>query len=313
MKTCSFLFATALSVALFSGASFGAPQSPASDDELAALLQVPSTPFPEAATLPDYMLSRPVPLTGAEKESLDMANEWAARYAKPMLLGSGKLVWMYGVSRPTIVGAPMQVCDVELQPGELVNEVLVGDTARWHVEIGRAGDSAGDVPHIFIKPLDSGLETTAVITTDRRVYHLRLVSQSKKYTPYVGFLYPEDQFRQSSPLVSRRDSLPLSGQSVPRGSSHDLSNLSFDYAVHGEAKWRPEQVYDDGKQTFLRLPATTRTMPILLARGSRVQDLLVNYRVQGTTITVDGVFDHLVLLLGAGKEQEIVDVRRKNG
>lgn len=84
--------------------TWGAAQS---EDELAALLQTPSTPFPEAATLPDYMLSRPVPLTGAEKESLNMANEWAKKYAKPMLLGNGKLVWMYGVSRPTIVGAPM--------------------------------------------------------------------------------------------------------------------------------------------------------------------------------------------------------------
>lgn len=290
--------------------AWGAAQS---DDELAALLQTPSTPFPEAATLPDYMLSRPVPLTGAERESLNMANEWAKKYAKPMLLGNGKLVWMYGVSRPTIVGAPMQVCDVELQPGEQINEILVGDTARWHVEIGRAGHSSGNIPHVFVKPLDSGLETTAVITTDRRVYHLRLISQSKRYTPYVGFLYPEDQFRQSSPLVSRRDSQPLDGTGTASGGAHDLSNLSFDYVVRGDAKWRPEQVYDDGKQTFLRLPAATHTMPILLARDARSHDLLVNYRVQGTTFTVDGVFDHLVLLLGVGKEQEVVDVRRNHG
>ena len=290
--------------------TWGAAQS---EDELAALLQTPSTPFPEAATLPDYMLSRPVPLTGAEKESLNMANEWAKKYAKPMLLGNGKLVWMYGVSRPTIVGAPMQVCDVELQPGEQINEILVGDTARWHVEIGRAGHSSGNVPHVFVKPLDSGLETTAVITTDRRVYHLRLISQSKRYTPYVGFLYPEDQFRQSSPLVSRRDSLPLDGTGVAQGGVHDLSNLSFNYSIRGDAKWRPEQVYDDGKQTFLRLPPSTQNMPILLARDSRSNDLLVNYRVQGTTFTVDGVFDHLVLLLGVGTDQEVVDVRRNHG
>lgn len=54
-------------------------------------------------------------------------------------------------------------------------------------------------------------------------------------------------------------------------------------------------------------------MPILLARDARSHDLLVNYRVQGTTFTVDGVFDHLVLLLGVGKEQEVVDVRRNHG
>ena len=143
------------------------------------------------------------------------------------------------------------------------------------------------------------------------MYHLRLVSQSKKYTPYVGFLYPEDQFRQSSPLVSRRDSLPLDGKSVSRGGAHDLSNLSFNYTVKGDAKWRPEQVYDDGRQTILRLPVGTRDMPILLARDSRSNDLLVNYRVQGTTFTVDGVFDHLVLLLGVGNDQELVDVRRQ--
>ena len=113
--------------------------------------------------------------------------------------------------------------------------------------------------------------------------------------------------------MSRRDSLPLDGTGTASGGAHDLSNLSFDYVVRGDAKWRPEQVYDDGKQTFLRLPAATHTMPILLARDARSHDLLVNFRVQGTTFTVDGVFDHLVLLLGVGKEQEVVDVRRNHG
>ena len=146
---------------------------------------------PEAPPLPSDFLNAPdflgpdtVPLSRRERDALRLTRDWSGRGPMPVLSSSGKLIYVHGASQPTILASPMQVCDVELQPGEKVNEVIVGDSARWMVETG----NAGNVAHLFIKPVDAGLETSAVITTDRRVYHLRLVSQRSGHTPYVGFV-----------------------------------------------------------------------------------------------------------------------------
>ena len=47
------------------------------------------------------------------------------------------------------------------------------------------------------------METSAVITTDRRVYHLRLISRKTDFTPYVGFLYPDDLKAQVAADLAR--------------------------------------------------------------------------------------------------------------
>ena len=78
---------------------------------------------------------------------------------------------------PTIITAPLQVTDIELQRGERLNEIVIGDTARWQIDSGTHGDTA----HIFVKPIDSALETNAVVTTDRRVYHFKLLSRQHDY------------------------------------------------------------------------------------------------------------------------------------
>ena len=113
---------------------------------------------------PDFLGPDTVPLSRRERDALRLTRDWSGRGPAPVLSPSGKLIYVHGASQPTILASPMQVCDVELQPGERVNEVIVGDSARWMVETG----NAGNVAHLFIKPVDAGLETSAVITTDRR-------------------------------------------------------------------------------------------------------------------------------------------------
>jgi type IV secretory pathway VirB9-like protein len=47
---------------------------------------------------------------------------------------NGSIRFLYGAQQPSIVCAVLQVCDVALQPGEQVNSINLGDTARWTVE-----------------------------------------------------------------------------------------------------------------------------------------------------------------------------------
>ena len=259
----------------------------------------------------DYINPKVVPLNDMEKMALRLSSDWSLRSVEPTLADGGKVVFVHGASLPTIIAAPLQVSNVELQAGETVNEIVVGDSARWMVASGAAGTGPGSTVHLFIKPVDAGLETSAVITTDRRVYHLRLVSQRSGHTPYVGFLYSDELLHQAAQKRAKdaRDrewaSTSLDGKPI------DLSALNFNYEVKGKAAWKPERVYDDGQQTFIRLPEKSKSgeMPVLLVRKGS-QDVLVNYRVKEQAMIVDGLFERIALVIGVGGDQEKVEIIR---
>src|SRR5690606_7036773 len=80
----------------------------------------------------------------------------------------------------------------ELQPGEQVNSIHLGDQARWLIEPAVTGQGSAEVQHLIVKPLDVGLETSLVVTTNRRTYHMRLRSHRRDFMPRVSFNYPED-------------------------------------------------------------------------------------------------------------------------
>lgn len=255
-----------------------------------------------------FLSSMVVPLNQKERRALDLSQKWTGSGPDPYMVG-GKLVYVHGGGGiPTIIAAPMRVCDVELQAGESVNEVVLGDSSRWMVEPG----SAGNTTHLFIKPVDAGLETSVVITTDRRVYHLRLVSHHSDHMPYVGFTYSGDIQRMavSQKQTEAKDkewkSTEIDGQYI------DLSNLNFNYEIRGKAAWKPERVYDDSVKTYIRLPGSVRSgeMPVLLVKKGDM-DVLVNYRVKGTTMMVDGLFEEIALVVGVDDDQESIEIRRK--
>ena len=259
----------------------------------------------------DYISPKVVPLTNQEKQALHLSGSWSRQSVEPVLAGGGKVVFVHGASLPTIVASPMQVCDVELEPGETIHEIVVGDSARWMVDSGSVGSGGGAISHLFIKPVDAGLESSAVVTTNRRAYHLRLVSQRTGHTPYVGFLYSETLKQQTATKQAREAKEKEWNSTTIDGIQTDLSALNFNYEVKGKASWKPERVYDDGRQTIIRLPAKTASgeMPILLVRKGK-QEVLVNYRVKDSALVVDGLFERIALVIGVGGEQEKVEVIR---
>ena len=270
-----------------------------------SLLALPAV----AAYGADYLSPELTPLSAKEQRVMGLIRNWSDSggvAGSQSYMQGGKLVYVHGASGgiPTIIAAPLQVVDVELEPGETVNEIVVGDSARWQVESGRAGAST----HLFIKPIDVGLESSAVVTTDRRVYHLRLISRKADFTPYVGFVYASDLQAQLA-ATKAQEKRTKTWQTTDTGV--DLSNLNFGYELSGSAPWKPEQVYDDGRKMYIQLPSSTGSgeMPALLVKKGQ-KDVLVNYRVKGLTIEVDGLFPHLALVVGVGRSQELVEIRK---
>ena len=69
-------------------------------------------------------------------------------------------------------------------------------------------------------------------------------------------------------------------------------------------------MFDDGQKIYIHLPRKATELPVLLAKKNG-ENVLVNYRVDGKTLVVDGLFDNISLLLGVGSKKEEVRIIRK--
>lgn len=259
-------------------------------------------------------------LTPQEKSALGISQKWqkaSATGIKPVDAADGYVRFIYGAQQPSIVCAVLQVCDIALQPGEQVNNINLGDSARWIVDPAVTGSGATEVQHLVIKPMDVGLETTLFVTTNRRSYYFKLRSHRTEYMPQVAFTYPEDAAAKWEALRSReqaqvkRDTIPSTGEY--------LGNLSFNYEVSGKAAWKPVRVYNDGRKTIIEMPEVmnqTEAPTLLVVRkdGGWFKDAetaMVNYRVQSNRFIVDSVFDKAILISGVGKSQDKITITRE--
>jgi type IV secretion system protein VirB9 len=258
-------------------------------------------------------------LTNREKAALAIAKRWqdgGPAAGMPTAGSDGTIRFTFGTIHPSIVCAVLQICDVELQQGEIVNSINIGDAARWFVEPAITGAGASETQHLIIKPQDVGLETSLVVTTNRRTYHFLLRSHRSQFMPRVAFSYPEDAaakwdaLRNREIKEKREATLPQTGEY--------MGDLNFDYAVTGEARWKPIRVYNDGRKTIIQMStamAQTEAPTLLVVRkdGGVFTDeetVMVNYRVQGDRYIVDSVFDKAILIAGIGSNQDRVTIKK---
>jgi type IV secretion system protein TrbG len=258
-------------------------------------------------------------MTRQELAAVAIGKKWQeGQDVKPFQGADGSINWPYlpGKQYP-VMCAVLQVCDVALQPGENVNGLNVGDP-RYTVEPAVTGSGSSQVIHLILKPLDVGLDTTLVLTTDRRTYHFRLRSSRTQLMPFVSFTYPEtamakwDAIKAHETQVRQENTIPQTGEY--------LGNLNFNYSVDGSARWKPVRVYNDGRKTIIEMPSTmqqSEAPALLVVRkdGGMFTDAetqMVNYRVQGDRYIVDTIFDKAILVSGVGSSQDKVTITRGN-
>jgi len=243
-------------------------------------------------------------LTPQEKAAVAIAQKWQVASAtgmKPVAGPEGSVRFVFGAQQINVVCAVLQICDIELQPGEQVNNLNVGDP-RFTVEPSISGVGAGEVQHLIIKPLDVGLDTSLVVTTNRRTYHIRLRSHRTEFMPRVGFTYTEDAVAKWD-AIRTREVKEKQERTIPKTGEY-LGDLNFNYEVTGSAAWKPIRVYNDGTKTILQMPtamAQTEAPTLLVVRkdGGLFTDdetVMVNYRVQGDRYIVDTIFDKAILI-----------------
>lgn len=288
----------------------------------AAMLLIGSSEATTETELANQFFSAANPkLTPQEKAGLDISRQWIASTSasvKPVPGPDGTIRFLYGQSQPSIVCAVLQVCDVELEPGEQVSSVNLGDAVRWLVEPALSGAGADAIQHLVIKPLDVGLETSLMVTTDRRTYHLRLRSHRTEYMPRVAFSYPESA-EQKWATMKKRTAAAQTRTESPTRSQEYLGTLDFGYRISGNAPFKPVRVYNDGVKTIIEMPSTfsqgeAPTLLVVRDSGSAFRkdtQEMVNYRLQDGRYVVDTIFEKAVLVTGVGTGQRKITIERR--
>lgn len=263
------------------------------------------------------LASKPIRLDAKEKHGLALAEKWKNNQDNPTPAADGSVKYLFGATIPTLVCAPLQVCIIRLQPGEIVNpEALhAGDTARWLIIPAVVGSSGeGETTTIVVKPTEPGLETNLYIPTNRREYNIILKSARKQWMPAISFNYPDDAKRA---WESYRKEQTRAVHASTLATGENVAALNFSFRLGGDnPKWKPQRVYTDGVKTYIQFGSVQFNdgAPALVELGKKdgvfsgPKTQLVNYRLIGDRYVVDKVLNRAALISGVGGEQEKVTI-----
>lgn len=276
-----------------------------------AAQEVPSLDRASQITAQPVSVITPTKVTLSKKEAhgVALASEWMENPDKPRMDDDGSVRYLFGATLPTLVCAPMQICAIRLQPGEVVNKIDAADAVRWKFSPSVTGVGAGAITEIIVKVKDAGLEQSIRVATDRRAYTIKLVSTTKSWMPALSFDYPDEvQSEWDAYAAERRKT--LTATTLPTGQT--FGELSFNYRISGDKPaWMPLRVYSDGAKTYIQFPPSigASEAPALVALDGG-DEQIVNYRVQGDRYVVDKVIERAALIAGVGRKQERVTITR---
>ena len=279
---------------------------------------VRATPLPEKSEpQPNTASAELVPQDDPEVQAAIRA--WKGGQSAPIIRTSEFIQYPYGLTEAIVTCEPLRVCDVELDAGEEIQNVSIGDSSRWLVHPAFSGARETLTPHVMVKPTEYGIVTNAIVTTNRRTYYLGLVSKANGDpgdVRRVKFYYPLDLVEQANGTFRAKATVThrAPDSTVARGPSLAADRLSFGYEIVGGQglPWRPIRVFDDGQHVYIQMPTALQASeaPALLVQ-SRGESALVNYRVRLPYYVVDRLFDTAVLIVGVGRHQDRVTIQRK--
>ncbi len=197
---------------------------------------------------------------------------------------------------------------IQFEPGEEMLEVpYISEPDVWRLSRGIGIKDGQDTQYLIIKPDYSGLISTLIVITNRRVYQMELKSYKDHYMPTVKWIYPQTVSDSQSWInwQQKKDN-----KAVLELKGTNIEFCSFDYKITHPLKkpvWCPELVYDDGKFTYIVLDRTAlhTSMPTAFI-GSRK---LVNTQVNKNVIIINQLIKKVTLRLG--KEKVTVTKKKK--
>lgn len=274
--------------------------------------EIPYLPVEATVEPPEVAVPRPVArhapaLSG--RRAIAAANAAARAPSREDDFVGGVQLFAWSPGRVFEVwAAPLRVTTLSLGVGEVLVAKAAGDTVRWQIGEAVSGEGASLRTHVLLKPLERGLETNLVLTTNRRVYLINLKSGSADaYNAAVAW---DDEALTPVVVENVRAEPTISPVvALPEG------ELDARYRIEAgrrKPRWTPTSVFNDGLRTFITFPPELQTdeAPVLFVIAPDGQAQMVNYRQAGGLFVIDRLFDRAELRLGDRRPQVVRIVRQ---
>lgn len=202
----------------------------------------------------------------------------------------------------TVYCKPGYLTDIELKNGESPTYIGAGDTSRWMID---QADVNG-IHHVYLKPYKDNIETNLIINTDEHSYRFIIASDGTNYTPIVSFTFSEEdkkamdeayhkQLLKEKPMTKEekeyRDIYMVKQKNIY---VRKKLNLHYEVKRHGSVsdELYPVKIFDDGQKTYFQMSSKNLyQLPVLYNISDENKPVLVNYRVKGTYLIADRLFE----------------------
>ncbi|MEH6664485.1 MAG: TrbG/VirB9 family P-type conjugative transfer protein [Brevundimonas sp.] len=244
--------------------------------------------------------------------AIEAANRAARTASRSDRFEGGTQVFAWAPGRVFEVWtAPLRVTTLTLGQGETLISRAAGDTVRWQIGEAISGEGPDQRTHVLLKPLERGLETNLVLTTNQRVYLIELRSGG------AGAFNAAVRWRAPAPA---QNPVTAAGPPVPAGPDpvvRPQGPLDAGYRLESRGRrpaWAPAAVFNDGRRTFIAFDTETPMdeAPALFVIASDGRAQLTNYRQSGGVFIVDRVVEAAELRLG-GRRSQVVRILRTGG
>ncbi len=226
---------------------------------------------------------------------------------------SGFVRFPFGLSQPVVTCKAMALCDIALEPGEKMSgehALSMADPQRWYAHRIDEGEGESQIQHVVLKPNDDlPLATDIIIGTNRRIYHIHVVSGAKQ-TINASFYYPQDTIDKfnTQQTVQQQRQQPV----VAAGIDPTALHMNYHIECNG-ARFCPSRVFDDGHKTYILLPPGLEAigLPSLFIEQAGERQI-VNYNTSKLPYyIVERVFDRAVLQSGTTADAQQVVITRE--
>lgn len=207
----------------------------------------------------------------------------------------------------TVNTRPEIVTDIELADDERIDTVVVGNSTQWIIEQDTQGR------HVFVKPTVPGLFTSATIITTKRTYQLLLKSFADDDKFFQRVTWNDNRLtmlrnkavedarlaaEEKAAIAKEEEAQKLADQKTVWNIGTPIESINFNYDISGTADFKPVQVFDDGRFTWLKFNAPVQELPALFAPGVDDKLEVVNYVVKENMFMVQKVMPNAILKLG---------------
>ncbi len=205
--------------------------------------------------------------------------------------GDSTMVFSYSPSQLYKIYCKLNyLTDIVLKEGEQITYVGGGDTGKWMLD----ASTVEGTPHIYLKPIAKGAMTNIIINTTHHTYQV-LCNEGDWYNPIIKWSYGSENIMKS--IASQK-----AFDRTVSGVVQSPENLSFDYRIRGDASWKPEHVFDDGRKTYIRFSKSFKKLPVLFVKEKGHKEaMLVNYHIKANTLVVERTFSEAELRMDGEK------------